>query len=142
MKMIIYNDRDELMLQTGNLGKSLLERLDGNGKVVQEYYDLLYELYYTGFEPDLIVINRDGGICSEETDWDRRLTKASCFPVELGEICKEICKEKVKREPKILIITAHCKEFEEFSQGKAEMVDTMSYNFLDDIQRIIRNLAI
>lgn len=140
MKTLLFNGRWESCLQ---IGKELEQFLTGNdGIIVKEHCDVLYHLYYTDFTPELIIINQ-GDFCidSDANDWDIRLSKAEYFPTELGKICKEICKEKGKREPKILILSASEQCIKKLIQKEADYLNLNSYSFMDDFNNYLKKLS-
>lgn len=73
--------------------------------------DLIYYLIYDSVEPDTIVIgdklSASVNLLTEDKEWKEKINTAGkeFLPIELGKICREICKRHGKKEPEIYIFS-------------------------------------
>lgn len=97
-----------------------------DAKVVTSIYDCIYFLLYTEYEPDSICIAADWEekISMSGTDADKYLQSLNEYeflPIGLGEICREICSEKKKENPKVVLMGSQLYDFLEESVKEHDM---------------------
>ncbi len=82
-------------------------------KSISSIEGCLFYLLYTQMNFDVIVLGENLDVNFDEMLFDdnsrallRKLYKSEeYFPVAFGELCRAICREKGKKEPKIIIVT-------------------------------------
>ena len=112
-----------------------------DAKVVRSIYDCIYLLLYTKYEPDSICIAADleEKISNSDTDADRYLQSLNDYeflPIGLGEICREICSEKKKKNPKVVLMGSKLPDVLEESV-KAHKMEFVNFNDLHFAKKLL-----